>query len=265
MKKLPRLLSLLPLGALALAALLPSGRAQTPAPAATPAPAPAAPPAKVDASAPLAKKDTGAFLAKHESFLARAKAGPIGLLFLGDSITEGWAKAPHIFEHYYGKFQPANFGIGGDTTQNVLWRIEHGELDGLAPKVLVLMLGTNNSGSHTAAEIAAADRKIIALIRAKLPATKILLLAIFPRGERKNRDGTIDTGVEKTAVINAVNADLARLDDGATIRYLDLTAKFLGDDGKLHLNIMPDRLHPNAAGYQLWAESMQKLLAEMMK
>src|SRR6185369_6839502 len=125
----------------------------------------------------LPKTGSAIFFQKHEQFLARAKAGPIGVLFLGDSITEGWAKAPHIWEHYFAKYQPTNFGIGGDQTQHVIWRIENGELDGISPKVVVLMLGTNNSGAHTAAQIAAADRKIVQMIRTRLPGAKILLLA----------------------------------------------------------------------------------------
>jgi beta-glucosidase len=238
--------------------------AQTPAPA-----------ARVDASAAIVKADAAGvpnatFIRMHESFLARGKSGPIGVLFLGDSITQGWTKAPHVWEHYYGKWQPANFGIGGDQTQHVIWRIENGELDGIKPKVVVLMLGTNNSGAHTAAEISAADKKIVQMIRAKLPETKILVLGIFPRGPRKNQQGMVTDTVAADAakrmeIIRAVNADLAKLDDGKTIRYLDITAKFLGDDGKIPSIIMPDQLHPNAAGYQLWAEAMQPLLTEMMK
>ncbi len=136
---------------------------------AQPAPAPAAAP--VDAAAPIPKTGNARFFELHEKFLARAKAGPIGVLFLGDSITEGWGKAPHIWERYYGKYDPANFGIGGDQTQHVIWRIENGELDGIHPKVVVFMLGTNNTGSHTAAQIAAADRKIVSMIRDRLPET----------------------------------------------------------------------------------------------
>jgi lysophospholipase L1-like esterase len=231
--------------------------------------------AKVDASAAIVKADASgvpnaAFIKMHESFLARGKAGPIGVLFLGDSITQGWTKAPHVWEHYYGKWQPANFGIGGDQTQHVIWRIENGELDGIKPKVAVLMLGTNNTGGgHTAEEITAADKKIVQMIRAKLPETKILVLGIFPRGPRKNQQGIVTDTVAADAtkrmeIIRAVNAELAKLDDGKTIRYLDITAKFLGDDGKIPSIIMPDQLHPNAAGYQLWAEAMQPLLTEMM-
>jgi lysophospholipase L1-like esterase len=231
----------------------------------------AAPAVKPDASAAIEKKDAdGRFRKMHESFLARGKEGPIGVLMLGDSITAGWTKAPHIWEHYFGKWQPANFGIGGDQTQHVIWRIENGELDGINPKVVVLMLGTNNTGANTAAEIAAADKKIVEMIRAKIPATKVLLLAVFPRGARKNAQGVVTDDVRAEAtkrmnVIKDVNAALAKLDDGKNVRYLDISAKFLGDDGKIPSIIMPDQLHPNAAGYQLWAEAMQPLLTQMMK
>ena len=239
-------------------AFCPSGLAQSPAPAVAVAPA--------DASMAAPKKGSAYFFELHESFLKRAKAGPIGVLFLGDSITEGWTKAPHIWEHYFGKYQPANFGIGGDRTQHVIWRIENGELDGIAPKVVVLMLGTNNTGDNTAEEIAAADRKIVGLIQQHLPETKIILLAIFPRGPRKNRDGTPEPWEKKMAIIHAVNADLAKLDDGKRIRFLDINAHFMANDGTTVPNIiMPDQLHPNVAGYQLWAEAIEPLLAEMMK
>jgi beta-glucosidase len=242
-----------------LAGLVSLAAAQMPAPA----PAPMTPP--VDASAPIPKAGNKRFFELHEQFLARGKAGPIGVLFLGDSITEGWGKAPHIWDHYFGQYQPANFGIGGDQTQHVIWRIENGELDSISPKVVVLMLGTNNSAQHTGAQIAAADKRIVELIRAKLPATKVLLLAIFPRGPRQVGNGTPEPWQERMAAITAANAGLARLDDGKMVRFLDINARFLGNDGTIPNIIMPDQLHPNAAGYQLWAEAIEKPLAEMMK
>jgi lysophospholipase L1-like esterase len=220
----------------------------------------------VDASAAIPKTGNTRFFELHESFLKRGKAGPIGVLFLGDSITEGWTKAPHIWEHYYGAFQPANFGIGGDQTQHVIWRIENGELDGIHPKVVVLMLGTNNTGGNTAEEIAAADRKIVGMIRSRLPETKVLLLAIFPRGPRKDKAGVVtDDGVSRMKIIQAANTELAKLDDGKTVRFLDINKRFLGNDGTIPDVLMPDQLHPNAAGYQLWADAMKPLLTEMMR
>jgi lysophospholipase L1-like esterase len=254
------------LPALAFFALLPIALAQTPAPA-----APAAAPQKVDASAAIEKIDpTGKFQKMHASFLERGKAGPVGVLMLGDSITEGWTKAPHVYERYYGKWEPANFGIGGDQTQHVVWRIANGELDGLHAKVVVLMIGTNNSAAHTGDEIAAANKKIIEMIHAKIPEAKVLLLAIFPRDARRNPEGLItdaaiaDAG-KRMAAIDRANALLAKLDDGTNVRFLDVGDKFLGRDGKIPWQIMPDQLHPTAAGYQLWAEAMQPLLTEMMK
>jgi lysophospholipase L1-like esterase len=232
-------------------------------------PAPKGP--KPDASAAIEKRDAdGRFRRMHESFLARGKAGPIGVLFLGDSITAGWTKAPHVWERYYGNLQPANFGIGGDQTQHVIWRIENGELDGIHPKVVVLMLGTNNTGLNNAAEIVAANQKIIGLIRTRIPETKVLLLAIFPRGPRRNAQGVVTDAVaaeakKRMATITAANAELAKLDDGRNVRFLDLNARFLCDHGTIPSIIMPDQLHPNAAGYQLWAEAMQPLLMQMMK
>ncbi len=258
------------LSALLLVALLPLALAQTPA----------APPAqKIDASAPIAKTmpdgtPNAGFMKAHESFLARGKAGPIGLLFVGDSITAGWAgkDRAHIWECYFGAYQPANFGIGGDQTQHVIWRIENGELEGIAPKVTVLMLGTNNTGAtgHTAAEIVAADKKIVELIRAKIPGTKVIVLAVFPRGARKDKDGkipdaNITDAARRTEIINTVNRELAKLDDGVNVRFLDINAVFVGQDGKIPFSIMPDQLHPNASGYQLWADAMKPLLTEMMK
>lgn len=226
----------------------------------------AAAPAVVDASAAIPKANNAAFFEKHEAFLARGKAGPVGLLFLGDSITEGWKGRAEIWEKYFGAYQPANFGIGGDQTQHVIWRIENGELDGIDPKVVVLMIGTNNTGAHTAPQIAAANKKIVSLIRTKLPNTKILLLAVFPRGPRTNREGVlVDDGVTRMGIIREVNAELARLDDGKNVRFLDIGAKFLGADGTIPKDIMPDQLHLSAQGYQIWADAMQPLLTEMLR
>jgi lysophospholipase L1-like esterase len=235
----------------------------------TPAPAPAAQ-APVDPTVGAPKAGNARFFELHEKFLARGKAGAIGLLFLGDSITEGWNKVPHIWEHYYGTHQPANFGIGGDQTHHVIWRIENGELDGIQPKVVVLMIGTNNSAQHTGEQIAAANARIIELIRARIPGVKVLLLAIFPRDARRGPSGLIteaavmDAG-KRMAAIDRANALLAKLDDGVSVRFLDIGAQFLGKDGRIPWIIMPDQLHLSAAGYQLWTDAMQPLLQEMLK
>ena len=244
---------------LLVAALCGNSLAQTTQPAVKPQP-----PQQADVAAVKIGKggtpDAG-FIKKHESFLARGKAGPIGVLFLGDSITEGWGgKGKEVWKKSYDAYSPANFGIGGDRTQHVLWRIDNGELDGINPKVLVLMIGTNNIG-QSAEQIAAGDQKIVKEIHEKLPQTKLLLLGIFPRGADP-KDAKIAGMRDK---IKAVNAELAKLDDGKTTRYLDIGDKFLTPDGVLTKEIMPDALHPNDKGYQIWADAMQPLLDEMMK
>jgi lysophospholipase L1-like esterase len=224
---------------------------------------------KQDPGTPAPKHADTTFIPKHERYLARGKSGPIGLLFMGDSITEGWHRAPHVWDAYYAKYNAASFGISGNRTQNVLWQIQHGELDGISPKVVVLMIGTNNSLDDSAADIAAANRKIVAAIRAKLPNTKVLLLAIFPRGPRPPQEVPVAKAEaeanKRMDVIDAVNRELMQMDDGRSVRYLNIGNTFLGQDGKIPYSIMPDQLHPTAAGYQLWADAMQKRLDEMMQ
>ena len=204
------------------------------------------------------------FYELHAQHLKRSKE-PMQLLFLGDSITEGWTKAPDIWKASFEQYQAANFGIGGDRTEHVIWRIEDGVLNGIHPKVVVLMLGTNNSSAQTGKEIAAADKRIIELIHAKVPEAKVLLLAIFPRGPRKGSDGRLDDGIARMQVIREANQELAKLDDAKQIRFLDIGARFLGTDGKIPDEVMTDQLHPNATGYKIWADAMRPLLEEMMR
>jgi lysophospholipase L1-like esterase len=250
---------------------------EAPVPAAAEVASAAAPAAGATATQPLSREDptvgapkrAGAttqsvtsaqqFMDLHQQFLARAKQGNIDLLFLGDSITHNWssARGKAIWDERYAPLHAANFGIGGDRTQHVIWRIENGELDGIKPKVTVLMIGTNNSGDNSPEQIAAAIEKIVGLIRAKIPTTKVLLLAVFPR-TRPNEEVRVET-------IKRVNQIIAKLDDGKSIRYLDIGGKFLGPDGTVPKDIMPDGLHPNEKGYQIWADAMAPLLDEMMK
>jgi alpha-L-fucosidase len=216
-------------------------------------------PGAVDPSVPMKRSDTNA-LQLHESFLKRGQGGPIGVLFIGDSITAAWRAtwAQGTWTNYFGKYDPANFGIGSDATQHVLWRITHGELDGISPKVIVLLLGTNNIKKNSPADIAEADAKIVKLIREKLPHTKVLLLGIFPRMHK-----TDPPEMKVPERVKAVNAQLAKLDDGVNVRYLDLAAQ-LAPGGKVTPEIYADGVHLKGTGMRIWAESITPLLQEMM-
>jgi len=206
------------------------------------------------------------WLARHEGYVAEARKGGVDLLFIGDSITDGWhwdTGGRRIWEQTFAPRHAANFGIGYDRIQNVLWRVENGELDGLSPKVVVLLIGTNNSGNedngqprNTTPEIIAGISNLVRQIQVRLPHSKMLLLGIFPRGEKNDpiRDQ-----------VKAVNAGLARLADGGKIEFLDLGEKFLAADGTLPRDRFPDRLHPNERGYQIWAAAMAPRLAELLK
>ena len=193
---------------------------------------------------------------KHEAMLKRAKEGNVDLLFLGDSITEGWGNNAVWQKNYAGA---ANFGIGGDTTQNVQWRLQNGEIEGLSPKAAVVMIGTNNFGLHgdKPDDVVKGIVAIIQTLRKKLPKTKILLLGIFPRDEKP--------GTDFRKRILAVNAQLARLEDRKFVRHLDFGAKFLAPDGSIPKDIMPDSLHLSEKGYEIWAEAMGPLLKELLR
>jgi lysophospholipase L1-like esterase len=205
------------------------------------------------------------WVARHEGFVQEAQKGGIDLLFLGDSITDFWRyKGSNVWNQYYVSRHAANFGISGDRTQHVLWRMDYGELDGIKPKVVVLMIGTNNTGKerdsgktrNTVPETIEGVQAVVRELRVRLPDSKILLLAIFPRGELDN---------PQRAQVALVNTAIAKLDDGRMVKYLDINPKFLEADGTLPRSIMPDLLHPNEKGYQIWAEAMEPTLAGMLK
>ncbi|HVC93557.1 MAG TPA: GDSL-type esterase/lipase family protein [Pirellulales bacterium] len=195
---------------------------------------------------------------RQEKINARAKQGDVGVIFLGDSITHGWEgnEAQPIWDKYFAPRKAMNAGIGGDRTQHVLWRLEHGNIEGIKPKVAVIMIGTNNSGSDSSEDIAAGITAIVERLRKELPEIKILLLGIFPRGP------DADDRLRKTNI--GANQIVKELDDGKRVHYLDLSDKFLEADGSLSKEIMPDLLHLSARGYQIWAESIDGKLAELL-
>ncbi len=222
---------------------------------------PQAPDVAAQKFSPDGKVNAG-FVAAHERFVKIAQEGKAQLVFLGDSITAGWGGKKEIWDKAFGAYQPANFGIGGDRTQHVLWRIQNGELDGIKPKACVLMIGTNNVGTDPAEGIAKGVTAIVETIRTKQPQAKILLLAVFPRGEFPSTPAKVNTGRDKLKQVNEI---IAKLDDGKNIHYLDIGSKFLQPDGSISKDIMPDFLHLSAPGYQIWADAITPKLAELMK
>lgn len=213
----------------------------------------------------------GGWMKRHESFNEISKKGEAELVFLGDSITQGWeGKGKAAWEKSYANRKAANFGIGGDRTEHVLWRLDHGNFDGLKPKLVVLMIGTNNTGHAgrpqkelngaiydcSAEKTADGVKAIVQKLQQKAPAAKILLLGIFPRGE---------TPADKMRQQNeATNAIIAKLHDGKTVHYLDIGKTFLTADGTLTREIMPDLLHLSEKGYEMWAEAIEPKVKELL-
>jgi lysophospholipase L1-like esterase len=228
-------------------------------PAAAPTPGAAAvargprqvPPADV----PATKPNSPSFITRHNQYVELAKKGGIDLYFVGDSITDGWhGKA--IWDTAFGGWHPGNFGIGGDRTEHVLWRLQNGELDGVSPKAFVVMIGTNNVNTSTPAEVAAGVAAIVKTIQSRNPTAKILLLAIFPRGA---------TPTDRNRLANEeANKIIAKLDDGKNVKYMDIGNKFLDKDGNLSRDIMADLLHPTLKGYQIWADAITPTLTEWL-
>lgn len=191
----------------------------------------------------------------HQSFVKKTQEGKVDLVFLGDSITEQWRNNA-VWQKYYAPHNAVNFGIGGDLTQNVLWRVANGEADGIKPKALVLLIGTNNTGQNTPEETARGITAIVQALRKKLPSTKILLLGVLPRG--------VDAKTPLRDNIASINERIKKLDDGRMIRYLDIGPKLVDKDGRLPPEVSPDALHLSEKGYQIWAEAMAPLLNKML-
>jgi lysophospholipase L1-like esterase len=234
-----------------------------PAPKQAAVPAVKLPAQQADVAAPKFDAKTGqintGFLKSHESFVAIAKKGEAQVVFLGDSITAGWAGAGKEVFKEYAKYKAANFGIGGDQVQHVLWRVENGEFEGIKPKAVVLMIGTNNVGNpaHTPEQVANGIKKIIDAIHQRSPETKVLLLAVFPRSAKLT-----DAPRVKNQKVNDI---IAKFDDGKKVHFLDIGAKFLTGDGTLEKSVMPDLLHLNPASYQVEADAIREKLASLVK
>ncbi len=241
---------------------------------------------------------------RHKDFLKRIEQskGVGDVIFLGDSITQGW-EGQKAWQEHFGSFKPVNLGISGDQTGHVLWRITEGhELDQLKPKAAVIMIGTNNTGGHSAQQIAGGIKAIVEELKQKKPDVKILLLAVFPRGNSGDAERSLEQITEAVKPINEelkkekpdvkrlnalvqnltqqkrtipaanlnkkiaeINAIIAKLDDGKSVFYKDIGKEFLDPNGGLSSEIMPDYLHLSGKGYDLWGKAIKGDIEKLLK
>jgi lysophospholipase L1-like esterase len=174
------------------------------------------------------------------------------IVFEGDSIMNRWeTTGKEIWKQRYAGIA-ADFGIEGDHVENVLWRLGKGQVDGIDPKVIVLMIGTNNSGHNSANQIAEGIKKLVAEYEERCPHAHIILMGIFPRGEKPT-----DGGRRKVA---AVNSQIKALDDGQRVTFVDISAQMIEPDGTISRDMMPDFVHPTARGYQIWSDAIQPII-----
>ena len=198
---------------------------------------------------------------RHTQKLKALKSQPVDLLMIGDSITHGWeGRGKKVWQEYYAKRNAFNIGYSGDRTEHVIWRLQHGEIDNISPRLAVVMIGTNNTGHRQdpPRETAAGIKVILGELKKRQPRMKVLLLAVFPRG------ATADDKLRK--INTAINGTIKGYANGKDVFFLNLNGAFLEDNGRLPKSVMPDLLHPHEAGYRMWAEAMeptiQQLLAE---
>jgi lysophospholipase L1-like esterase len=174
------------------------------------------------------------------------------IIFEGDSIMNRWeTTGKELWNQRYAGIA-ADFGIEGDHVENVLWRLDQGQVDGIDPKVVVLMIGTNNSGQNRADEIAEGIKILVAEYEKRCPHAHIILMGIFPRGEKPT-----DGGRRKVAAVNSI---IQSLDDGQRVTFIDIGPQMIEPDGTISRDMMPDFVHPTARGYQIWADAIQPVI-----
>ncbi|MFP4114386.1 MAG: GDSL-type esterase/lipase family protein [Spirochaetota bacterium] len=210
-----------------------------------------------------ATRDDDHFIERHETFLKMIREQKIDVLFLGDSITRRWNDNPEQQRHWFGDLNAANFGVGGDAIENLLWRIRNGELEGFSPRVVVLLIGTNNLPQDDGDSVAEGIELVVREIRARVPAAKLLLMGILPRGPRTPATATEEQPYYRDT-INGVNRRIERLAADPAIRYLSAGEIFLDDDGSINEELMPDQLHPVAAGYEKLGAVLRPVIDELL-
>ena len=221
---------------------------------------------QIPADQPLPRTDRNSQIA-HEQLLEKAKKGGIDIYFEGDSITRRWGATdyPEFLANWNQNFfgwNAADFGWGADLIQNILWRLNNGEMDGVNPKIIVLLAGTNNVGNamipgkeeEKVADITKGIEAIIRIMRGKAPEATIILMGIFPRND----------SIAAMPAINKINANLSKLADGKKIRYLNINEKLADAEGKLFDGMTKDKLHPTIQGYQVWADALKPIFLELL-
>jgi lysophospholipase L1-like esterase len=194
----------------------------------------------------------------HAELSALAARGEAELVFLGDSITAS-TRSSESWKKVFGGYRYANFGIGGDRTQNVLWRLDHGEVGALKPKVIVLLIGTNNIGitENDVDDTVRGVTAVVKKIHTTFPTTKLLVLGLFPRDEKPDTSTRVK--------ISQINAALAKLEDGKSTFVRDIGKVFLESDGILSTEISPDHLHLSEEGLRRWAEAIAPTVRQLMR
>lgn len=207
------------------------------------------------ATTPVAK-ESPRWLARHEAINEEVRKGPANLLWIGDSIVENWYdQGKPTWDKYYAHRGAANLGIGGDRTEHLLWRLDHGNIDGVSPKLAIVMMGQNNGSTNTAEEIAEGVTAIVTKLHEKLPETRILLLGIFYRGEHPN---------EEQKRLAQANEIFSRLADDKSVFYMNINQIFLNPDGTIPAALMPDFEHPSAEGHRIWAEAIEAKVSALL-
>jgi beta-glucosidase len=211
------------------------------------------------ATTPAHRLGEGWWKQRHEKCVELTKKGGYDLIFIGDSITQGWeGGGKPVWEKYYANRKAANFGFSGDRTEHVLWRMANGEIIGLQPKVAVIMIGTNNIGHKSSGPTDTAEgvRQIVGKLRTAMPNTKILLLGIFPRGATAQDQMRMD--------VAKATAEFQTLADKEHVFFEDYGRVFMSSQGVMWKNVMPDLLHPNTQGYEYWARVMEPTLKRLL-
>ena len=224
---------------------------------------------KVPADQPSPRTDQNSMTA-HQELLDKARKGHIKIYFLGDSITRRWGTSDEQYKHFLANWRQnffgwdaANFGWGGDTTQNILWRLNNGELDNVKPRIIVLLAGTNNVGNKSpqgdddprVEDITRGIKAILKVCREKAPKATIVLMGIFPRNDN----------IAVMPVINQINASIVKFADGKNIRFVNINDKLADKEGRLFEGMtVPDKLHLDLKAYQIWADALKPIFTKVL-